>query len=336
MTQFLADVASWQVEKAPSPIDYVKLKAAGFTLVNIKSSQGVSYIWTPAAQQASKARTAGLGIGTFHWLDNTGSGSQQASIAYKLMKQIGGGSTDGMSHQCDCEDSTRPATWAIWSDYVKAMQDYLGRHIAAYTGDWWWQPRGWNGASLTPYVWAAPNHGYDTRYPGDTSADWICGYGGWKDYSLLQYAVGGITGVGGGNISKTAIRDPAVWTALTGGTTMGTASADVDRQYQAARMEAFVQGKDKSTPYGAAPSEAIWPVTALKDIQKQLDEIQSALAGKESMSTAELNALATQITTGLVASNANGLTEADHAGIEADVLQVLQRALSASLTSITS
>lgn len=121
-----------------------------------------------------------------------------------------------MAHQLDCEDTQRPATQQIMRDYVTAMQDHLGRHIVLYTGDWWWQPRGWDGASLTPYVWAAPNAGYLSAYPGDTSSYWRAGYGGWGDYAILQYAVSPISGAGGGNISKSAIRDSRVWAALTG------------------------------------------------------------------------------------------------------------------------
>lgn len=69
------------------------------------------------------------------------------------------GDLDDVAHQVDCEDTQNPATWPTWRDYVSAMQDARRRHVLAYTGDWWWKPRGWNGASLTPYLMAAPNAG---------------------------------------------------------------------------------------------------------------------------------------------------------------------------------
>jgi hypothetical protein len=88
--------------------------------------------------------------------------------------------------------------------------------VLCYTGDWWWEPRGWNGASVTPYVTGAPNHGYDTAYPGDDSPDWLANFGGWGPFAALQYTVSGVPNAGGGSLSKTACRDPAVWPALTG------------------------------------------------------------------------------------------------------------------------
>ena len=72
-----------------------------------------------------------------------------------------------------------------------------------YTGDWWWNipARRWNGASLTPYLWAAPSVGYLSTYPGDQSPYWKADYGGWSERCVLQYAVGPIPGAGGGNSS---------------------------------------------------------------------------------------------------------------------------------------
>jgi hypothetical protein len=209
VTLYLLDIASYQ-----AGMDLAKAKAAGFSLVNIKTSQGNWYTHTAAKSWADKARQLGMGICTFHWLDSSAAGKAQADIAYRRMREIGG--PDGMAHQLDCEDTKKPATQAIMRDYVTRMQDLLGRHIVVYTGDWWWQPRGWTGAALSPYLWAAPNAGYVGTYPGDKSAHWHAGYGGWTDYSILQYAVAPITGAGGGNVSKSAIRDHGVWAALTG------------------------------------------------------------------------------------------------------------------------
>lgn len=220
----LVDLASYQ-----EGISLPAVLAAGFTAVNIKLTQGNWYRWTAGKAYADSARNLGMGVCTFSWIDNSASGATQAAYAYQQMQAIGG--PDGMAHQCDCEDSARPATFAIWRDYVNWWQDKLGRPIVNYTGDWWWQPRGWTGATVTPYLWAGPNSGYLASYPGDASGSWRAGYGGWTDYSLLQYAVQPITLAGGGNLSKTAIRDPRVWAALTGGNT------DVTQEEHNALME---------------------------------------------------------------------------------------------------
>jgi hypothetical protein len=155
----LVDLASYQ-----QGINLGAVKAAGFGAVNIKLTQGVNYTWSAGRAYADAARALGMGICTFSWIDNSASGATQAAYAFRQMQAIGGPA--GMAHQCDCEDTSRPATWAIWRDYVSWWQDKLGRHVANYTGDWWWQPRGWNGSGLTPYLWAAPNNGYLSTLPG--------------------------------------------------------------------------------------------------------------------------------------------------------------------------
>jgi len=211
MTDYLVDLASYQ-----TGINLDVVKSAGFSKVNIKISQGNWYSWSGAPTYIDLATQKGFGISTFHWLDNSASGLVQAKYAQNLIRQYGG--PVGWAHQCDCEDTNKPASWAIWRDYVNSMQDFFGRHIVNYTGDWWWPAHmgSNNGAAITPHLWAAPNRGYTGSYTGDDSPDWIANYGGWVNYALLQYGVSAIAGAGGGQISKSAIRDPEVWGALTG------------------------------------------------------------------------------------------------------------------------
>ncbi len=217
MTVYIADIASYQ-----RGINLDAVKAAGFTHLNIKTSQGNWYQFADAPWFATEARKRGMGVGTFHWLDASDTGQVQAQIAYNLFVKLGG--PEGMFHQVDCEDN---ASFAIWSSYVDWWQQKLGRHIVNYSGDWWWQPKGWEGASRTPYHWAAPNVGYLSAYPGDTSSHWLCGYGGWSAYSLLQYAVSPIAGAGSMNVSKTAVRDPAVLAALRGESTVAVTNDQI-------------------------------------------------------------------------------------------------------------
>jgi hypothetical protein len=211
MTIYIVDVAKYQVER-PDPLDLQQAVLEGFSVVNIKVSGGNHYVspdW--AKTYAEKARGLGMGVCTFHWLDNTASGAQQADIAYQRITEID--DPKYVAHQVDCEDTKRPATWRIWRDYVNAMQDKLGRNVLAYTGDWYWN-ESWNGVSLTPYLWAAPNDGYLATYPGDSSRHWIADYGGWAELSIMQYAVSPISGTG--NCSKSAIRDYSVWRSTSG------------------------------------------------------------------------------------------------------------------------
>ena len=213
MTLFLLDVASYQGDLSPD--DVVR---AGFGAVNLKISHGLGSrsVHPGLARWVAEARRLGLGISTFHFLDGSGTGADQAVHAYNQL--VGLGLAGGTAHQCDCEST---ATEPVVREYLATMGLLLGRPVALYTGDWWWQPRGWDVSALTDYLWAAPNAGYLGAYPGDTSPHWQAGYAGWAELAVMQYAVAPLIFPDGSrgtiDVSKSAIRNPAVWTALTGG-----------------------------------------------------------------------------------------------------------------------
>jgi hypothetical protein len=207
MTDRLVDISRFQVG-----LDLAAAKAAGYSKVNIALTGSRGVVSDPGWVRgwADRARRLGMGIYCYHWLTGASSGAAQARSVLRMMTAIG--DLDDVAHQVDCEDTQNPATWPTWRDYVSAMQDARGRHVLAYTGDWW-KPRGWNGASLTPYLMAAPNAGRLPAYPGDTSGHWIADYGGWWDLSAMQWGIGPIGGV---DCSLAAIRDPSAWAALIG------------------------------------------------------------------------------------------------------------------------
>ncbi len=206
----IVDCARWQVER-PDPLDLAKAQAAGINAVNIALDRGRStdVLSDWARTYADKARGLGMGISAYRWVDNRQSGAEHARRALARMKLLGG--PDGMAHGVDCEDNADLDTLA---DYVTAMQQARGRPIAVYSGRWWLRPRGWNVAALSPFLWAAPSVGYLTDYPGDDSPHWQVDYGGHSALALMQYAVKPLPGTG--DCSLTAVRDPAVWAALTG------------------------------------------------------------------------------------------------------------------------
>lgn len=217
MTAYIADIARWQKGMPLS-----ELVKAGFGAVNIKTSQGLTSGSTLYPEQpddlarAKEARANKLRICTFHWLTANASGAAQAQVAFDRMKAIG-----GQAHSVDAEDEQAPPSWAIWSEYVQTFRKLLGRPIFAYTGDWWWTENmpGRNGATNTPYLWAAPNAGYLGAYPGDSSNHWAANYGGWSTLAAMQYAVEPPFGPGVTTtvkISKSAIRDLGVWKAASG------------------------------------------------------------------------------------------------------------------------
>lgn len=277
-TTFLVDLASYQ-----AGIDLAAVKAAGYTMVNIKLSQGDWYVHAGAATFARQARDLGMGICTFHWLDNSASGTAQADFMWRRMQAIGGPA--GVAHQCDCEDSARPATFEVWRDYMRRVTGLLGRPVVNYTGDWWWMPRGWVGQPESPYLWAGPNAGYLASYPGDTSSHWQAGYGGWTNYAMLQYAVQPVANAGGGNLSKTATRDPAVWAALTG---TGEADMDATQAQQLRTIHDILTSTDNRLKAHAHVREA-WMMDQLADLvdrpaggftDEQVDRLAAALIAR--------------------------------------------------------
>lgn len=208
MTLFLLDIASYQ-----GGLRVEDVAAAGFGAVNLKVSHGlgVKSVHPDLPGWIRAARTADLEICTFHFLDGSASGAEQARHAYDRLSALD--LTDRTAHQVDCEST---ASLNVLADYVTTITGLLRRPVAIYTGDWWWKPRGWAGRPLSAFLWAAPNAGYLGHYPGDESPHWAAGYGGWTDLAVMQYAVRPLPG-GTTNVSMSAIRDPAVWAALTTG-----------------------------------------------------------------------------------------------------------------------
>lgn len=213
MTLRIVDVSKYQIERA-NPLTLVAAQRAGFGAVNIALDRGraqdVLSGWAP--QVAAEARSLGMGISTYRWLDNRLTGALSARRAYDRIVSLGG--PNGIAHAVDVEDNAPEQTVR---DYVTEMTRLLGRPIALYTGDWWWtaKSRGWSMASIAPYLWAAPNVGYLGTYPGDESPHWNAGYGGWPTLTVMQYAVAPLPGTG--DCSLSAVRDMAAWSILTGG-----------------------------------------------------------------------------------------------------------------------
>jgi hypothetical protein len=222
VTLLLCDVAVYQGDLQPADV-----KRAGFFGVNLKVSHGLGQtsVHPELRQWVTDAATLGLAVSTFHFLTGEASGAAQAKYCFGRLQQLG--LQYATAHQVDCESD---ATEAILRDYLTTMTELAGRPSTVYSARWWWAPRGWKVADLTPFLWGVPNSGtgsaYPGTYPGDTSPLWTAGWGGFPTLSIMQYAVEPLSypdGTRGSiNVSKSAIRDPAVWQALTGGGPMAS------------------------------------------------------------------------------------------------------------------
>jgi hypothetical protein len=212
VTRYVLDIASYQ-----GSLRIADVVRAGFTGVNFKVSHGlgIKAVHPNIAALVAECRAAGLGISTFHFLTGEAPGRAQAEHAYAQLAALG--LTTGTVHQADCESD---ATLPILREYLTTMHALLQRKVVVYTGDWWWEPKGWDVTDLTPYLWTAPKAGYLGTYPGDTSSHWA-GFGGWPELTIMQYGVGPLTfpdeTTGSIDVSMSAVRNPAHWTALTEG-----------------------------------------------------------------------------------------------------------------------
>lgn len=215
MTLHIADIAGYQ-----AGITSAQLWAAGMGGINVKVSHGLGRrsVHERADQYVREARAAGKALSSFHWLTGDASGVAQADYAYREMAGLGL-NVPGVAHVVDVEALPGSAggvpTDVIYRDYVGRMQKLLQRPIITYTGDWWQQAHGWLVAlaDLSPWLWAAPNSGYQASYPGDTSPLWDAGYGGWRDLAVMQYRVSEIAGI---KVSQSAVRSADLWADMTG------------------------------------------------------------------------------------------------------------------------
>lgn len=201
MTLHIADIASYQLG-----LTLADLQRVGFSAINVKISHGVGQrsVHPNVHTLVHQARLAGMTVGTFHWLMPTPGGAEQAAYAYARMQELPGG-TAGLRHAVDVEEATlvREAGRGVYLAYCRTMAQLLGREIITYTGDWWWQARGWAPAPESPWLWSAPRVGYLDAYPGDMSAHWA-GYGGWPMVNVMQYCVAPIAGI---QVSQSAVAE---------------------------------------------------------------------------------------------------------------------------------
>lgn len=208
MTIYIADIASYQ-----QPLTFSQIKAAGFTGVNLKISDGTGQhsVHPDVKTWAADAVSAGWGVSTFHYLRGSASGTQQASYAYSRLRELHPLAVTQFAFVVDVEDGS--ITETIYLDFVQTMSMLIGK-ITVYTGDWYAATRPWlKTSSATPWLWAVPNDGHLDAYPGDTADQWNAGYGGWPYLAAMQYRVAPVAGV---NVSQSAVRSADVWAAMRG------------------------------------------------------------------------------------------------------------------------
>lgn len=179
---WLLDISHYQ-----SSLNIKQAVNEGYSGVICKATEGGTYRDPCFDGFIPAVMSAGAIPGAYHFL-RAGDGAAQAVSFHSRVAAHGGpkGWLIALDNEAD-------ASWATTTAWVARWNQLTGGHpILMYTGSWWWKPRGWNGASLTPYLW-------HSRYVTGTGAGaelfsrvpaswWTPGYGGWGSATILQFS----------------------------------------------------------------------------------------------------------------------------------------------------
>lgn len=191
-------------------ISFPTLARQGYSFAAVKASEGTGFRAPNFGPWIAAIRAAGLIPGAYHWI-KAGDGAAQARFFHSIVTAAGG--PTGMLIQLDCEDNAGYADVQAWAaEWRRLTNDHP---FLIYTGGWWWRPRGWNGAAVTPYLW-------DSHYltaDADTAQDdpatfagripstwWNPGYGGWSSATFVQFSSRGDAGGLGNNVDLNATK----------------------------------------------------------------------------------------------------------------------------------
>lgn len=182
MVTWLIDISNHQ-----GVFDVGRAVAEGYAGVWMKATEGTTFRDGMFDTFAGQAISAGAVPGAYHYL-RAGDGRAQCDVFYNRIRDHGG--PEGWLAACDNEAD---ASWQTTVDFFSRWRELAGDHpLFMYSGSWWWAPRGWNGASLTPYLWDSryvSGGGYGSALYGQVPDSWWSSrYGGWGGVTVLQFA----------------------------------------------------------------------------------------------------------------------------------------------------
>lgn len=182
MVTWLIDISNHQ-----GVFDVGRAVSEGYAGVWMKATEGTTFRDGMFDAFSGQAIAAGAVPGAYHYL-RSGSGRAQCDVFYNRIRDHGG--PDGWLAACDNEAD---ASWQTTVDFFARWRELAGDHpLFMYSGNWWWSVRGWNGASLTPYLWDSryvSGGGYGSALYGQVPDSWWASrYGGWGGVTVLQFA----------------------------------------------------------------------------------------------------------------------------------------------------
>lgn len=282
MTIWIADISNHQ-----GGISIEQIVAEGYSAVICKASEGATFRDGWFDRFIPQVKSAGAIPGAYHFL-RAGDGAAQARILHGRVTDHGGPS----GFVCAC-DNEADADWDTTVAFTRAWYELSGCHpLLMYTGGWWWRPRGWPGAELTPYLWHShyvTGSGYGSDLYGQvTDAHWMPGYGGWSEATILQFS--SFARVAGQSIDANAFRGSREQLlALTRTTSEGDRMSALDDAAPAVIHAADVIGAaalGRETTWDERPIEWMKTLRQLRDrpavelTEDQLAAIGSAAAAQ--------------------------------------------------------
>jgi hypothetical protein len=274
---WLVDISNHQ-----GAFDVGRAVSEGYAGVWMKATEGTTWRDGMFDTFAGQALAAGAVPGAYHYL-RAGSGRAQCDVFYGRIRDHGG--PDGWLAACDNESD---ASWQTTVDFFARWRELAGDHpLFMYSGNWWWSKRGWDGASLTPYLWDSryvTGSGYGAvLYQSVPDSWWSPRYGGWGDVTVLQFSSSGL--VAGRSVDVNAFRGTREQLlALTGTNTDGGNMTFTPQQEQiliegTSLVARMAKGFD-TLDDGEKPNVLYRMITALYEVvPAALSEIRDAVAG---------------------------------------------------------
>jgi lysozyme len=188
------DASLWQ-----GTINFAGARKAGNRFVFLKATQGVGWIDPLFSNNWHKAHNAGLEVGGYHFLDNSGPGSEQAAHFATVLRTVGYKATD-LPPVCDFEDGGH-ATPEMCREFNENVRDRLGRRMILYSGS---TLRDSGGGRLgAAWLWI-PDYGVSAPPVPE----------GWDTWTFWQYTSNGHTVPGESRIDADLFHGgPLAWRA---------------------------------------------------------------------------------------------------------------------------
>jgi murein L,D-transpeptidase YcbB/YkuD len=159
----------------------------GYSAIICKATEGRTFNDGRFDPFVPQIKAAGLIPGAYHYL-RSGDGAAQAQAFHRRITAHGGPA--GWLIALDCEADASWDTVVAWAGEWNRLT--CQHPFLLYTGAWWWGPRGWPGASLTPHLWHShyvTGTGLGSElYAKVPDSWWTPGYGGWPAASILQFS----------------------------------------------------------------------------------------------------------------------------------------------------